>query len=304
MLYQSVAELVGDTPLLALNKLPIPNNNKILAKCEFFNPAGGIKDRVALHILHQLKDEGKLHADSIIIEATAGNTGLGIALAAIEVGCKAMLVVPEMFSVEKQILMRALGAQVIHTPQEQGMQGAMQKAQELIATLPHAIAFGQFENPHNPEAHYLTTAHEIYADTQGKIDYFVCGAGSGGSFSGVARYLKERDSTIKAVLADPLGSLIGGDQHDIKSRIEGIGNTFIPATMDISLIDKVYKISDEQAYVGMRLLARSEGVLVGISSGACIHACLELTKEVRDSTIVTIFADGLSRYFSREIPLF
>lgn len=301
MLYHSIAELIGDTPLLTLNKLTIPNNNKILAKCEFFNPAGGIKDRVALYMLRKFKDEGKLHADSVIVEATAGNTGLGIAIAAIEVGCKALLIVPHNFSIEKQILMRALGAEVINTPQEQGMQGAMQKAAELLESMPNAIAFGQFENLHNPQAHYLTTAKEIYADTQGKIDYFVCGAGSGGSFSGIARYLKEQDSRIKAVLADPLGSLIGGNKHDIKSRIEGIGNTFIPRTMDTSLIDKVYKISDEQAYAGLKLLARKEGVLVGISSGACIHACLELAKEVRDSTIVTIFADGFSRYFSREI---
>lgn len=301
MLYHSIAELIGDTPLLTLNKLTIPNNNKILAKCEFFNPAGGIKDRVALYMLRKFKDEGRLHADSVIVEATAGNTGLGIAIAAIEVGCKALLIVPHNFSIEKQILMRALGAEVINTPQEQGMQGAMQKAAELLESMPNAIAFGQFENLHNPQAHYLTTAKEIYADTQGKIDYFVCGAGSGGSFSGIARYLKEQDSKIKAVLADPLGSLIGGNKHDIKSRIEGIGNTFIPRTMDTSLIDKVYKISDEQAYAGLKLLARKEGVLVGISSGACIHACLELAKEVRDSTIVTIFADGFSRYFSREI---
>lgn len=301
MLYHSIAELIGDTPLLTLNKLTIPNNNKILAKCEFFNPAGGIKDRVALYMLRKFKDEGRLHADSVIVEATAGNTGLGIAIAAIEVGCKALLIVPHNFSIEKQILMRALGAEVINTPQEQGMQGAMQKAAELLESMPNAIAFGQFENLHNPQAHYLTTAKEIYADTQGKIDYFVCGAGSGGSFSGIARYLKEQDSRIKAVLADPLGSLIGGNKHDIKSRIEGIGNTFIPRTMDTSLIDKVYKISDEQAYAGLKLLARKEGVLVGISSGACIHACLELAKEMRDSTIVTIFADGFSRYFSREI---
>ncbi len=301
MLYQSIAQLVGNTPLLALNKLTIPNNNKILAKCEFFNPAGGIKDRVALYILRKFKDEGKLHKDSVIIEATAGNTGLGIAIAAIEMGCKALLVVPHNFSIEKQILMRALGAEVINTPEEGGMQGAMQKAKELLESIPNAIAFGQFENPSNPQAHYLSTAKEIYTDTQGKIDYFVCGAGSGGSFSGVARYLKEQDSRIQAILADPLGSLIGGNKYDVKSRIEGIGNSFIPETMDISLVDRVYKISDEQAYAGLKLLARTEGVLVGISSGACIHACLELAKEVQDSTIVTIFADGLERYLNRRI---
>ena len=300
MIYQSIAQLVGNTPLLALHKLSIPNNNKILAKCEFFNPAGGIKDRVAFHILEKFKAEGKLHKDSVIIEATAGNTGLGIALAAIEFGCKALLVVPETFSSEKQTLMRALGAEVINTPQQEGMQGAIEKAQELLESMPNAIAFGQFENPLNPQAH-INTAKEIYADTQGNIDYFVCGVGSGGSFSGIARFLKDQNPSIQAVLADPLGSIIGGNKHDVKSRIEGIGNTFVPHTMDLSLIDKVYKISDQEAYDGLKLLARTEGVLVGISSGACIHACLELAKEVKDSVIVTILADDLSRYFNREL---
>ena len=301
MLYQSIAELIGNTPLLALNKLQIPNNNKILAKCEFFNPAGGIKDRVALYVLKKLKTDGKINKDSIIIEATAGNMGLGIALGAIEVGCKALLVVPNNFSIEKQALMRALGAEIINTDEKEGMQGAMQKAQELLKTMPNAIAFNQFENLGNPQAHFLHTAQEIYNDMQGEIDYFVCGAGSGGSFSGIASFLKEKNPKIKAILADPLGSILGGNKQDIKSRIEGIGNTFIPKIMDLNLIDKVYKISDEEAYEGMRILAKMEGILAGISSGACINACLRLANEVKNARIVTIFADGWSRYFSRDL---
>lgn len=301
MLYQSITELIGNTPLITLNKLCIPNNNKILAKCEFFNPTGSIKDRVGIYTLREMKAKGLIHKDTVIIEATAGNTGLGIALGAIEVGCKALLIVPHNFSIEKQILMKALGAQVINTDEKKGMQGAIDKMQELLDSMPEAIAFKQFENLDNPKTHYLSTAKEIYEDTQGKIDYFVCGAGSGGSFSGVARYLKEKNKDIQAVLCDPLGSIIGGNKHDIKSRIEGIGNTFIPETMDTSLIDDVYKISDEEAYEGMKILAKQEGILAGISSGACLQTSLKLASKVKDSVIVTIFADGFDRYFSREI---
>ncbi len=301
MLYQSIAELIGNTPLISLNKIDIPNNNKILAKCEFFNPTGSIKDRIGIYILKKIKEKGLINKNTTIIEATAGNTGLGIALGAIEVGCRAILIIPSNFSIEKQILMKALGAHIINTDEKKGMQGAIDKMQELLDSMPEAIAFRQFENFDNPMAHYISTAQEIYKDTKGKIDYFVCGAGSGGSFSGIAKYLKEKNKNIQAILCDPLGSIIGGDKQDIKSRIEGIGNTFIPKIMDISLIDRVYKISDKEAYEGIKMLASKEGILAGISSGACLQSCLKLAKEVKNSTIITIFADGLDRYFSRNI---
>ncbi|WP_295739398.1 cysteine synthase family protein [uncultured Helicobacter sp.] len=306
MFYHSSLELIGNTPLVELSRIAIPNNNRIFAKLESYNPAGGVKDRVALYILQKAQKEGKLHKDSVVIEATAGNTGLGIAFVCLHFNIKAILVVPDKFSIEKQILMRALGAEVINTPKELGIQGAIDKAQELLDSTPHSFSLHQFENPLNPEAHYLTTAKEIYADMQGVrdlapvLDYFVCGAGSGGSFSGVVKYLKEQDSRIKAVLCDPIGSIIGGGQEGC-ANIEGIGNNFIPKTMDTSLIDRVEKISDEEAYQGLKILAREEGILAGISSGACLQACLKLAQEVENKFIVTLFADHLSRYLSKNL---
>lgn len=310
MLYHSISELIGDTPLLELHKIRIPNNNRIFVKCEFCNPAGSIKDRIGFYILSSMKERGQIDSASIIVEATAGNTGLGIALGAIEVGCKALLVIPEYFSKEKQALIKALGAEICLTPKDEGMQGAIKKAQEILASMPNAISFSQFENPDNPRAHYESTAKEIYNDMASNglnIDYFVCGAGSGGSFSGVARYLKERSFNTKAVLCDPLSSIIGGCENPNtqkshqKSHIEGIGNDFIPKTMDMSLIDEVYKISDEEAYEGMRMLAKSEGVLAGISAGASFFACMKLAQKVQNANILTILPDGLDRYISRDI---
>ena len=242
----------------------------------------------------------------MVIEATAGNTGLGIAFVCLHFNIKAILVVPDKFSTEKQILMRALGAEVINTPKELGIQGAIDKAKELLDSTPHSFSLHQFENPLNPQAHYETSGKEIYVQMQGVrdlapvLDYFVCGAGSGGSFSGVAKYLKEQDSRIQAVLCDPIGSVIGGGQEGC-ANIEGIGNNFIPKTMDTSLIDRVEKISDEEAYQGLKILAREEGILAGISSGACLQACLKLAQEVENKLIVTLFADDLSRYLSKNL---
>lgn len=306
MHFHSSLELIGNTPLVELSRIAIPNNNRIFAKLESYNPAGGVKDRVALHILQKAQKEGKLHKDSVVIEATAGNTGLGIAFVCLHFNIKAILVVPDKFSTEKQILMRALGAEVINTPKELGIQGAIDKAKELLDSTSHSFSLHQFENPLNPQAHYETSGKEIYVQMQGVrdlapvLDYFVCGAGSGGSFSGVAKYLKEQDSRIQAVLCDPIGSVIGGGQEGC-ANIEGIGNNFIPKTMDTSLIDRVEKISDEEAYQGLKILAREEGILAGISSGACLQACLKLAQEVENKLIVTLFADDLSRYLSKNL---
>lgn len=328
MLYHSSLELIGHTPIVELSRLEIPNNNRIFAKLEGANPAGGVKDRVALHILSKLRDEGKLTKDSIIVEATAGNTGLGIAFVALHFDVRAILVVPDKFSAEKQVLMRALGAEIINTPKDDGMQGAVARAKQILESNPHAISLNQFENPKNPESHYLNTAREIWEDLallrkdafrdfldgkmmmedkmesggldsmQTPLHYFVAGAGSGGSFSGIMRYFREKDSKILGVLCDPIGSIIGGGVEGC-ANIEGIGNNFIPLTMDTTLIDKVIKIADEEAYNGLRMLASKEGILAGISSGACLQACLKLAMEVQDSIIVTLFADDLSRYFSK-----
>lgn len=306
MLFYSSLDLIGNTPLVELSRIQIPNNNRIFAKLESYNPAGGVKDRVALHILQRAKKQGKLHKDSVAIEATAGNTGLGIAFVCLHFNIKAILVVPDKFSIEKQILMRALGAEVINTPKELGIQGAIDKAKELLDSTPHSFSLHQFENPLNPQAHYETSGKEIYTQMQGVrdlapvLDYFVCGAGSGGSFSGIAKYLKEQDSRIQAVLCDPIGSVIGGGEEGC-ANIEGIGNNFIPKTMDTSFIDMVQKISDEEAYQGLKILAREEGLLVGISSGACLQACLKLARQVENKLIITLFADHLSRYFSKNL---
>ncbi len=306
MLFYSSLDLIGNTPLVELSRIQIPNNNRIFAKLESYNPAGGVKDRVALHILQRAKKQGKLRKDSVVIEATAGNTGLGIAFVCLHFNIKAILVVPDKFSIEKQILMRALGAEVINTPKELGIQGAIDKAKELLDSTPHSFSLHQFENPLNPQAHYETSGKEIYTQMQGVrdlapvLDYFVCGAGSGGSFSGIAKYLKEQDSRIQAVLCDPIGSVIGGGEEGC-ANIEGIGNNFIPKTMDTSFIDMVQKISDEEAYQGLKILAREEGLLVGISSGACLQACLKLARQVENKLIVTLFADHLSRYFSKNL---
>lgn len=307
MIFYSSLELIGNTPLLELTHIQIPNKNRIFAKLESCNPAGGVKDRIALYIFQKLFKEGKLKRDSVVIEATAGNTGLGIAFVAQHFGCKVKLVVPDKFSIEKQTLARALGAEIIQTPAEKGMQGAIDKAKELLEATPQSFSLNQFENPQNPYAHYLTTAAEIYTDMQTLystrmpiFDYFVCGAGSGGSFSGCMRYFKEQDSHIQGVLCDPIGSIIGGGKEGC-ANIEGIGNNVIPQTMDTSLIDSVEKISDEEAYQGLRILAKKEGVLAGISSGACLQACLKLANKVQNSFIVTLFADDLSRYFSRNL---
>ncbi|PAF46575.1 cysteine synthase [Helicobacter sp. 12S02232-10] len=295
-----VKELIGNTPILKLNHLDIRSNNSIFAKLEFCNPAGGIKDRVGKYMIEMAQKRGELKPNGVIIEATAGNTGLGIALGALNKGYRVIMVVPEKFSIEKQILMKALGAEVINTPKEEGIEGANKKVAELLKTIPDSISLSQFSNPDNPQAHYESTAKEIYNALEGKIDYFVCGAGSGGTFSGVMKYFKEKNPAILGVLCDPVGSIIGGG--DMGSyNIEGIGNHFIPKTMQLDLIDEVIKVKDEEAYEGMRLLCKNEGVFGGVSSGACLWACLKLTEKTKNARIVTIFADGLEKYLSKNI---
>lgn len=301
MLIEDISDIVANTPLLNLKNIEIPNQNKILGKCEFLNPAGGVKDRIGLFMIKEAQRKGILKKDSVIIEPTAGNTGLGIALGALRYNYACIMVVPSKFSPQKQILMKALGAKIVNTPSEKGMQGAIDKTKELLAEIKHSISLSQFENDDNPRTHYNTTAKEIYEDCKGKIDYFVCGAGSGGTFSGVCKYLKEKNPNIKAILCDPLDSIIGGESQNICSKIEGIGNDFIPKTMDTSLIDEVIKISNEEALEGVRMLASKQGVLVGISSGAHLMASLKIAQKVENKTIVTIFADKLERYLDRDI---
>ncbi|MBR5926052.1 MAG: cysteine synthase family protein [Firmicutes bacterium] len=296
--YGSMQELIGKTPIVRLGNLGLADGIELYAKLEYYNPAGSVKDRVGKYMVEDAERSGKLSAGGTIIEGTAGNTGLGIAFAALNKGYRVIFVVPEKFSLEKQTLMRALGAEIVNTPRKDGMLGATAKAEELRKTIPGAVALGQFVNPANPRAHYETTGPEIYEDLDGKIDYLVAGAGSGGTFSGVVKYLKEQNPEIKGILADPVGSTMGGGEHG-DYNIEGIGNDFIADTMDMSLVDSVIKINDDEAFAGARELAAKEGIIAGSSSGAALAAAKKLAKTIEKGRIVIILPDRGDRYFSK-----
>ena len=298
--YESMQELIGNTPLVRLTQLGLPADARLYAKLETYNPAGSVKDRVGKYMIDAAERDGLLRPGGTIIEATAGNTGLGIAFAALGRGYRVIFVVPTKFSQEKQTLMRALGAEILNTPREDGMLGAAAKAEELRASIPGAVMLGQFRNPANPLSHYETTGPEIYRDLEGKIDYFVAGAGSGGTFTGVVKYLKEQNPAIRGVLADPLGSTIGGGEH-ADYDIEGIGNDCIPETMDISLVDQVIKISDTEAFAEVKELAAKEGLIVGTSSGAAVAAAKKLIENGVRGNIVTLLPDRGERYFSKHL---
>ncbi|MBR1773584.1 MAG: cysteine synthase A [Eubacterium sp.] len=296
--YNSVQEMIGNTPILKLNHLGVKPGVNVYAKLELMNPAGSVKDRVGIYMIEDAERRGILKPGGTIVEATAGNTGIGIAVAALNKGYKIIFAVPEKFSIEKQRVMAALGAEIVHTPREEGMLGADRKADEIIASIPGAVSMKQFHNPSNPQSHYETTGPEIYRQLDGQIDYLVAGAGSGGTFSGVVKYLKEQNSNIQGVLADPIGSIIGGGEH-ADYDIEGIGNDFIADTMDVTLIDKVIKITDDNAFTTSRLLAAKEGILAGSSSGAALYAALKLAEEVDEGNIVAILPDRGDRYISK-----
>ena len=296
--YMSIQDMIGNTPMLKLNNMGIREQVGVYAKLELQNPEGSIKDRVGMYMLNEAIESGRLQPGGTIVEATAGNTGIGIAIAALNRGYQVIFTVPTKFSVEKQKIMKALGAKVVNTSREEGMLGAEKKAAELIKEIPGAISLGQFHNPANPLAHYETTGPEIYRQMDGKIDYFVAGAGSGGTFSGVMRYLKEKNPEIKGVLADPVGSVIGGGEH-ADYDIEGIGNDFIADTMDMSLVDMVIKVTDQDAFNMSRLLAGREGVLAGTSSGAALSAAIKLSERTDHGNIVVMFPDKGERYLSK-----
>lgn len=298
--YKSMQDLIGNTPLVKISNISLPDNVQLFAKLELYNPAGSVKDRIGKYMIEDAEKKGLLKPGGTIVEATAGNTGLGIAFAALNRGYKVIFVVPTKFSEEKQTLMSALGAEIIHTPRDKGMLGAAQKAEELCASIPGAVSLEQFKNQANPLAHYKSTGPEIYNDLDGNIDYFVAGAGSGGTYTGVVRYLKEQNPQIQGVLADPVGSTIGGGEHG-DYDIEGIGNDFIADTMDISLVDRVIKITDDDAFKGSRLLAAKEGIFAGSSSGAAFAAALKLAENGAKGNIVVIFPDRGDRYFSKHL---
>lgn len=299
-LYNDMQELIGNTPLVRMNHIDIPDGVNLYAKLELYNPSGSVKDRIGKFMIEDAERKGILRKGSVIVEATAGNTGLGIAFAALNRGYQIIFVVPTKFSQEKQTLLRALGAKIVNTPREGGMLGAWKKAEEIRSDIPGAVTLEQFKNPANPLAHYETTGKEIYEDLDGNIDFLVAGAGSGGTYSGVVKYLKEKNSSIVGVLADPVGSTMGGGEHD-DYNIEGIGNDFIADTMDMSLVDKVVKMTDREAFEGARELAKKEGIIAGSSSGAALAAAKKLIANGAKGNIVVIFPDRGDRYFTKNL---
>ena len=298
--FESTQALIGNTPIVKLTHIGLPNGVNLFAKLELFNPAGSVKDLVGKAMIEDAEQTGRLKPGGTIIEATAGNTGLGIAFAALNKGYRVIFVVPTKFSEEKQTLLRALGAEVINTPREEGMLGASAKADALRAEIPGAISLGQFVNPANPRVHYETTGPEIYRDLNGKIDFLIAGAGSGGTYSGVVKYLKEQNPEIQGILADPVGSTMGGGEHG-DYDIEGIGNDFIADTMDMSLVDQVVKITDTEAFDGARELAQKEGIFAGSSSGAALAAAKKFALAGNRGNFVIILPDRGDRYFSKHL---
>lgn len=296
----SILEIIGNTPIIKLNNLGVKDGVNIFAKLEGENPGGSVKDRVGVYMIKDAEDRGILNVGYTIVEATAGNTGIGVALAAINKGYNVIFVVPEKFSVEKQTLMKALGATIISTPRKDGMMGAIEKAKVLLGEIPNSISLQQFENEANPRVHYETTGPEIYDALEGEINYFVAGAGSGGTFSGVMKYLKEKNKNIKGILVDPDGSTLGGGEEHCYD-IEGIGNNFVPSTMDMNLVHHVSKITDDEAVNMVRLIAVKEGLIVGSSSGAALAAAIKLGETIEHGNIVVILPDRGDRYFSKNI---
>ena len=298
-LYNDMQELIGNTPLVRLLYLDLPEGSELYAKLELFNPSGSVKDRIGKYMIEDAERKGILRKGGVIVEATAGNTGLGIAFAALNRGYQIIFVVPTKFSQEKQTLLRALGARIINTPREGGMLGAWKKAEEIRSSIPGAVTLEQFKNPANPLAHYETTGKEIYDDLP-DIDYLVAGAGSGGTYSGVVKFLKEKNKNIIGVLADPVGSTMGGGEHG-DYDIEGIGNDFIADTMDMSLVDRVIKITDSEAFENARELAKKEGIIAGSSSGAALAAAKKLISSGARGRIAVIFPDRGDRYFTKNL---
>lgn len=304
-IYGSFSELVGKTPLLELLNLEksIDTKAKILAKVEFFNPAGSVKDRVAVNMIDRAEEEGKLTPDTVIIEPTSGNTGIGLCAVCASRGYKLIIVMPDNMSVERQLLMRAYGAELVLTDGAFGMKGAIDKANELEKSIPNALIAGQFENPANPEAHYLTTGPEIWQDTDGRVDIFVCAVGTGGTISGTGKYLKEQNSNIKVVAVEPQGSPYLSEGRSGAHKIQGIGAGFIPGTLDTSIYDEIITVSDADAMDAARDVAKTDGLLVGISSGAALCAAKEIAKrpENEGKVIVVILPDTGERYLSSEL---
>ncbi|HBZ88040.1 MAG TPA: cysteine synthase A [Erysipelotrichaceae bacterium] len=301
-IYTSADQLVGHTPLLELTHLEAKYNlkAKVLAKLEYFNPAGSVKDRIAKQMLDDAEAAGKLDKDTVIIEPTSGNTGIGLSAIAAARGYKIVIVMPETMSVERRQLMKAYGAELVLTPGAEGMTGAIKKANELAESYEKAFVPGQFVNPSNPKAHYLTTGPEIWEDTDGNVDYFISGVGTGGTLSGTGKYLKEHKADVKVVAVEPATSPVLSEGHGGPHKIQGIGAGFVPDTLDTSVYDEVVTVTNEDAFRVGKEIGHNEGVLVGISSGAAIAAAIEVAKrpEAEGKTIVALLSDTGDRYLS------
>ena len=301
-IYNSVLDLVGGTPIMELHNYMknFDINGRILAKLEYFNPAGSAKDRVAKQMITDAEASGKLKKGSTIIEPTSGNTGIGLASAAASLGYKCVLVMPDSMSVERINLLKAYGAEVVLSEGAKGMAGAVEKADELAKNIPGSFIAGQFENPSNPKAHYLTTGPEIWADTDGKIDIFVATVGTGGTLTGTAKYLKEKNPNIKIVAVEPASSPLLSEGKAGPHKIQGIGANFVPEILDTDLYDEVLTVTDDDAYKAANAIAKLEGILVGISSGAAVSAAAQIGKRPENAgkNIVTVLPDSGDRYMS------
>ena len=304
--YTSADQLIGKTPLLELTHIEkaFGLKAKVIAKLEYFNPAGSVKDRIAKKMIDDAEAAGKLTPDSVIIEPTSGNTGIGLASVAAARGYRIIIVMPETMSVERRQLMKAYGAELVLTEGAKGMKGAIAKAEELAKEIPGAFIPGQFVNPSNPAAHRETTGPEIYDDTDGKVDYFVAGVGTGGTITGIGEYLKSKIPSVKVVAVEPESSAVLSTGVAGPHKIQGIGAGFVPDVLNTKIYDEIIPVSNENAFEAGRLVGKSEGVLVGISSGAALHAAIELAKrpENEGKTIVVLFPDTGDRYLST--PLF
>ena len=303
MLFKSIFELVGNTPLVQINKLNDTSAN-IYAKVEYFNPTGSVKDRIAKAMILNAEEKGLLNKDSIIVEPTSGNTGIGLSAMATARGYKAIIVMPDTMSVERRNLMKAYGATVVLSEGSKGMKGAIEKANEIKAANPNVFIPGQFDNPSNPEAHYLTTGPEIYRDLDGKVDILVGGIGTGGTITGAGKYLKEQNPNIKVIGVEPISSPVLSKGYSGPHKIQGIGAGFVPNTLDRNILDEVITIENDDAFATGRLLSKEEGILVGISAGAAMKAALMVAnrEENKGKNIVVILPDGGDRYMST--PLF
>jgi len=292
----NILDMIGNTPLFKLCRV---NSAPVYAKGEFLNPGGSVKDRVAKYMIEQAQNRGELHSDSVLIEATSGNTGIGVAFVGKQLGYRVIIVMPEDMSDERKKLIRALGAEVVLTPSQESLKGAVEKAEQLAAEIEGGHIIGQFVSPDNPEIHYLTTAPEIWRQMAGCVDAFVAGIGSGGSLGGVARYLKEQNPDILAIAVEPKNSAALLGHEPGLHKIQGIGDGFIPPALDVSLIDDVVTVSDEDAIETTRKIAMSEGALVGTSSGANVWAAQQVHKRLGSSkNVVTLLPDRIERYFS------